>query len=187
MILGYLGDSAAGEGDAVGAEAIYRRALAVLPEDAGVLRSLGLLHNQTGEFERAVDAFSRSLASDPDQALTHVNLGVAHAGLGGWGRGAPELRGQRSGSIRMRPWPTSTRGNVHLRGGSLDQAIAAYRRAVEIDPGLGLGHFNLGIALIRAQRYQEALPHARRAVEFSPDNEQAGQMLADLQRALGAP
>lgn len=187
MVLSYVADQALAQGDAAAAEAVYGKALTVLPEDGAVLRSLGLVHNHTGDFQSAVEVFNRSLASEPNAPLTWVNLGVALAGAGDPG-GA--IRSYQS-ALRIdpnEPLAYLNLGNVHLRGGSLDPAIDAYQRAVALDPGLGLAHFNLGIALIRAQRIAEALPHARRAVEFSPENPQARQMLADLERALeGSP
>ena len=51
--------------------------------------------------------------------------------------------------------------------------------------GLGLGHFELGRTYIRLERFEDALTHARRAVEFMPDHQSARQMLTDLERALG--
>jgi tetratricopeptide (TPR) repeat protein len=74
---------------------------------------------------------------------------------------------------------------MHQRAGRLEAAAASYTRAVEANPGLGLGHFELGRANIRLERFDEALRHARRAVEFLPDDQNARQMLADLERALG--
>ena len=63
MILGFLSDEALARGDAPEAEALLQRALAVLPGDAGVLRSLGLLHNRTGDHAGAIAAFGESLAA----------------------------------------------------------------------------------------------------------------------------
>ena len=63
--------------------------------------------------------------------------------------------------------------------------MASYAKAVEAAPGFGLGHFELGRTNIRLEHLDEALHHARRAVEFLPDHPNARQMLADLERALG--
>ncbi|NNM32004.1 MAG: ammonia-forming cytochrome c nitrite reductase subunit c552, partial [Gemmatimonadetes bacterium] len=184
MILSYLGDEAGSRGDVPSAEAGYRKALEVLPEDPGVLRSLGLLYNQTGDFGRAIDAFTRALEGDPDQPLTYVNLGVAFAGSGD---AAGALRSYQS-ALRIDPNEPLAHfniGNVHLRAGAWNQAIQAYGQALAYEPGLGLGHFNLAVALIRAERYQEALPHARMAREFLPGDGRPEQMVADLEQVLG--
>jgi hypothetical protein len=57
---------------------------------------------------------------------------------------------------------------------------------VEADPGLGQAHFELARTYLRLERVEDALPHARRAVEFLPGHEPSRQMLADLERARGA-
>ena len=184
MILSYLGDEGGARGDAGAAEAGYRKALEVLPGDPRVLRSLGLLYNQTGDFGRAIDSFTRALEADPDQPLTYVNLGVAFAGSGD---GAGALRSYQS-ALQLDPNEPLAHfniGNVHLRSGAWNQAVQAYGQALTYEPGLGLGHFNRAVALIRLERYQEALTHARRAREFLPDDDRPGQMVADLERVLG--
>ena len=58
---------------------------------------------------------------------------------------------------------------------------------MELDWGLARGHYNLARVYIQQGRYAEALPKARRALEFEPTNQGAAQMLADLQRAVGNP
>jgi tetratricopeptide (TPR) repeat protein len=66
-----------------------------------------------------------------------------------------------------------------------DEAASAYADAVEADPGLGIAHFELGRTYLRLERFEDALSHARRAVEFLPDHQLSRQMLSDLERALG--
>ena len=163
-------------------------ALAVLPGDAGVLRSLGLLYNRTGDFEEAIGAFTESLEADPIQPLVHVNMGIARAASG---NPAGAIRDYNA-AIALDPYEPLAHfntGNVHLRGGDLAAAIQSYERAVALGPELARAHLNLAIALARAGRVREALPHGRRAVEFGPGDETARQLLADLEAAAtgGAP
>jgi tetratricopeptide (TPR) repeat protein len=50
----------------------------------------------------------------------------------------------------------------------VEGAIAAYRRAIELDPGLAKVHNNLGIALHAQGRVEEALAAFRRAIALDP-------------------
>ena len=54
--------------------------------------------------------------------------------------------------------------------GRLDEAIAAYNRAIALRPDLAEAHNNLGIALKDEGRLDEALACFRRAVELKPDD-----------------
>jgi tetratricopeptide (TPR) repeat protein len=63
----------------------------------------------------------------------------------------------------------------------LDDAIAQYRRALEIRPDNAEGHNKLGVALALQGKLEEALAEFTLAVKFDPDN--AG-FRANLEQAL---
>jgi tetratricopeptide (TPR) repeat protein len=56
-----------------------------------------------------------------------------------------------------------------LEDGNLEGAIAAYRRAIEIDPDISWSHHNLGEALAKLGQFEEAIAAFRRAIELNPD------------------
>ncbi len=184
LALGFLGDLHRDGGNAARAAAAYRKALELDPDDAEVYRALGLLHSQSGDVEAAVAALRRSLELDGERPLTWVNLGVA---LNAYGdpAGAAAAYQRALGLDAREPLAHFNLGNLRLRSGDLPGAAEAYAAAVAADPGLARGHFNLARTLIQLERYREALPHARRAVEFEPDYDLARQMLSDLERVLG--
>jgi tetratricopeptide (TPR) repeat protein len=53
-------------------------------------------------------------------------------------------------------------------GGQLDDAEAAFRHAVEIDPKLDRAWYGLGLVLIRTQRFDEAVAALKRNTELQP-------------------
>jgi Flp pilus assembly protein TadD len=57
--------------------------------------------------------------------------------------------------------------------GRLDEAIASYREAIEIDPGFGDAHANLSQALLEEGRARESLTEAAAAARLKPDDEEA--------------
>ena len=184
MILGFLSDEALARGDAVTASELMDRARALAPQDPGVLRAAGLLHNRTGDFEAAIAAFSLSLDADPVQPLAHVNLGIARAAAGDEAGAVREYEA----AIALNPneplaW--FNLGNLQLRGGNLAAAIASLGRALAVAPELSRAHVSMAVALAQAGRVADALTHARRAVEFAPGDETARRVLADLEAAAG--
>ena len=182
MILGFLSDEALAGNDAATALALLDHALSVLPGDPDVLRSQGLVHNRTGDYDSAIAAFSESLAVDPEQPLVRVNLGIARAASGDADGAIREYRA----AIALNPneplaW--FNLGNLHLRSDDLASAIRFYESAVTAGPDLSRAHLNLAIALARAGRVEEAIPHGRRAVEFAPGDETARGVLEQLEAA----
>jgi tetratricopeptide (TPR) repeat protein len=55
-------------------------------------------------------------------------------------------------------------------GGQLDEAIACYRRAIDLHPNYVAAHCNLGGALLMAQRPDEAIACFRQAIKLEPKN-----------------
>ncbi len=180
MILGFLSQDAMLGGDLEAAEGLLLRARTVLPGDAGVLRALGSLHHDAGDYSRAISAYAESLAADPLQPAVHVDLGITRTAAGDAAGAIREY--QRALSLN----PNETLaylnlGNLQLRSGDLAAAIRSYERATEIGPEFSRAHLNLAIALGRAGRIEEALPRARLSVELAPADQAARAALAQLE------
>ncbi len=62
--------------------------------------------------------------------------------------------------------------------GRMDEAVAQFRRALELDPGSARTHWNLGAALASRGARPEAITHLRRSVELDPANARARADLA---------
>lgn len=66
--------------------------------------------------------------------------------------------------------------------GRLDEAIAAFTRALELDADDAATHWHLGVALASVGRQGEALEHLQRSIQLDPENGAAqhdlGLMLA---------
>ncbi len=56
------------------------------------------------------------------------------------------------------------------RKGDYPQAIAEWRKAVDLDPADAKARFNLGLSLQQSGKLDESIGEYRKAVEFNPDN-----------------
>lgn len=63
----------------------------------------------------------------------------------------------------------NTRGLALFHKGMLEAAEAAFRRSVELEPGMAQAHNNLGLALGKLGRAEEATDAFERALEISPE------------------
>ena len=70
--------------------------------------------------------------------------------------------------LRKTSWPTSNFAMALLTRGRIDEAIAQYRRAVEIRPDFADDHYNLGTVLGQAGKYDEAIVQLQQAVKIQP-------------------
>jgi predicted Zn-dependent protease len=71
-----------------------------------------------------------------------------------------------------------------LLAGAFDEAIASYERALTLDPNSARSHRDLGLALLRAKRAQEAIAHLAAAQKLEPTAE-GYTYLADAYNTTG--
>ncbi|KAL1777563.1 PEX5-related protein isoform X1 [Sigmodon hispidus] len=111
--------------------------------DPDLQTGLGVLFHLSGEFNRAIDAFNAALTVRPEGrggSTTMMCLGINNSGLcpkdySLWNRlGATLANGDRS-----------------------EEAVEAYTRALEIQPGFIRSRYNLGISCINLGAYREAV------------------------------
>ena len=78
------------------------------------------------------------------------------------------------------------RGNAHRAAGSLDEALACYRRALQADPDYGPALYNLGVVLQERGSFAEAEPCFARLRALDPGDRDSlfrlGLVLAELAR-----
>jgi len=76
-------------------------------------------------------------------------------------------------------------GLALMADGQTDEAIARYRRALEINPGFAGTHGNLGIALVKRGRTDEAVSEYRKALEIEPGDAETHNNLGIALRMEG--
>lgn len=93
---------------------------------------------------------------------------------------APKLP-EPNGAVEWYAWGEG------LEEDSPEEAVSAYRRALEIDPGLADAHLNLGRLLHERTEMAEAEQHYRRAQELLPDDATPAYNLGVALQDLGRP
>jgi protein O-mannosyl-transferase len=61
-------------------------------------------------------------------------------------------------------------GNALLKRGKIDEAIAQYQKALEIQPGLSSAHYNLGNAFLKHGELNEAIAQYQKTLELRPNH-----------------
>ncbi len=91
-------------------------------------------------------------------------------------------------AVRLVPWNSrlqSGLGNMALRAGNIEEAFAAYRRAIECDPYRASGWWRLARAKITAHGVDaEDVQLLSRAVELNPTNPRYSQALAAAKESV---
>lgn len=69
--------------------------------------------------------------------------------------------------------------------GFLEDAIHEYREVIKINPLEGFYRYNLGVALLKNDQYNEAYKELTEAIHLCPDDYEARYALADVHCAIG--
>ena len=60
-------------------------------------------------------------------------------------------------------------GNFLQESGRFDEAVAAYKKAVELNPNFSWSYHSLGDVLLKLEKWEEAVSAYKKAVELNPD------------------
>ena len=169
------------------AVACFRRAIELRPDAPRAHYNLGNAVREQGLPDEAAACYRRALALQPDYDEARRNLDHV---LGSLGEVLGEPGQPGGGRVAAEPEPVDGQAHNNLgialqAQGRLDQAVAAYRQAVALDPDLAEAHNNLGTALREQGRPDEAAACYRRAIELRPDYPEAHNNLGNALRALG--
>src|SRR5215469_5459948 len=142
------------------AETLYRRSLAVDPQQPNVHHNLGNLLSSTGRFEEAVVEQREAVRLRSNYFEAHLNLAIA---LSLAGRHA---EAEKSCRAALRVQPNSLFAKQTLAGelnelGRAKEAETILRQAIALAPNdqrqLAALEHNLGMSLRKQQRYEEAM------------------------------
>jgi tetratricopeptide (TPR) repeat protein len=183
--------------------------------DPAVLFNLGLAHSRLREYEVARRWYFAAIDIDPQQADNYFRVGLDFAESGDGARAIPWLlRARRMAPQRpdiiyalteeliaaryfqsadaflAGPEPQSAlletaKGDSALSQGKIPSAIVHFRRALELDSGLGAASVGLARAWAADQKQDEALGILRELLARAPGNAAAHAEAGRLEAELG--
>jgi tetratricopeptide (TPR) repeat protein len=172
-------------GNLVAAEPLYRDVLSSEPRNIEVLRMLGVLQLQRGDWQAGVQTARELLKLQPDQPDTLNNLGYAQQNLDQ----NDEALGNYDAALKLNPSHAGAwynRGNVLHKLRRYVEAESSYRQALVIRPNHADTWVNLGNTLKQVQRYEEALACYDKVIALAPQHAMAynnrGNTLKELKR-----
>ncbi len=178
----------------------HLQAAALELDDADGWGELGLLHRRRGDLEAAIADFRRALDRDPGHSTALVNLGQLMVRTGAAEEGAALLERHRQISLledRLDHLERSSRlagataanfaalADVQLRLGSKEEAIASYRRALEMDPEHALAALGLASLLLERGELEEATRWSVVALMEAPESLRTHFVLGMVRLAKG--
>ena len=115
------------------------QAIRLKPDDAEAHNNLGDALRDQGKLDEAIAEYREAIRLKPDDAEAHNNLGIVLRGPGQAGRGHRRIPRGHPARARLRRGPQQPRQRPAETRASSDEAIACYRKAIELDPKLRHG------------------------------------------------
>jgi protein O-GlcNAc transferase len=169
------------------AEHLYRHITEQMPQSpqaAKALTNLGVISQQRGQPEQALDLHRRALDLAPDLAEAWCNRGDLFSDLERWLEAEADFARAAALSPGLAPaW--FNLGNARLRLGNPAEAEACFRRTVELLPHLAMVHAQLARCLDALGRAAEAADAMEAAVRLAPDDWKLLTDLGALQQQAG--
>ena len=162
------------------------------PRDARAYAAAGQVQVRLLKYADAAGAFERALSLDSSLREARYALGTSLMRLGRTDDAKRELEtfqrqqaeAETAGQLAFQLDALRREGSKNLVAGAFDQAIASYEQALKLDPGGARSQRDLGLALLRAKRPQEAIELLAAAQGIEPTAEGAAY-LADAYAAAG--
>jgi tetratricopeptide (TPR) repeat protein len=176
--------------DYAAAEAAFRDALRLDPDDPVAHHGLGVVLHNVGRLEESTAEFREAVRRRPDDAASRGYLGdLLLKFKRDYAAAAAEFRE----ALRLKPDAADARHGlvVALENlGKLDEASAELREAVRLRPDVVALRNHLGKLLARQGKADDAIAAIREALRLSPDSAEAhtclGEVLVDLKQEYAA-
>ena len=153
------------------AASMYAQVLARSPNHQKATYNLGVLARRAGDYKRAETFLTQAIAISSGRIKSKAlqQLGLTHGAMGQWDTAAENFRA----AVGLRPdraqlWLDL--GNAELKQGRLDEAQAAYDKALALDRRLADVHVAMGQLQDQRGNHTSALAHLSRAVKLDSDD-----------------
>jgi len=165
---------------------MWKKVIALRPDNARAVSNLGVLYGILGRHEEAVETCRRAVTMDPREEAAQANLAKSLAKLGRYEEAVTEYRK----ALVLLPDDVQVMYSMGLALealGRFDEAEGCYREVIARDPGSALAFLGLGICLQRKADYSAAAEAFRRSIDANPKDLDARARLASCLAKLGKP
>jgi arylsulfatase A-like enzyme/Flp pilus assembly protein TadD len=186
-------------GDKERGRELLDKACSLTPGEPSVWMNLGEACFTAQDFDQALAAYAKALELNPDSAQVHSNIGVlllARFAATQDHHLLDQALVSFDRAIRLDPQLAAAymgRGSVHLDWGELAPAVRDFKRAIDLDAGLGNAYVNMALALQLQGKYSEAIGYLDRfKANFYPlmkpsDRDEIERIYTQIKVLLGKP
>jgi Flp pilus assembly protein TadD len=167
------------------AEALYKDVLAAAPNAPEVHFNLGVIYRRRKDWPSAEAEFKKAVELQPDHSGNYAALAAMYEASGQMDK-AMDVLTQASPRFEQDGRFQFQLGVACMNAGRQEEAAAAFRKAVELDPSNPEGYFYLGTLAVSRNQIAEAISSLEKYVALTGQNPQNLATAQGLLKALKA-
>jgi superkiller protein 3 len=170
-----LGRALARKGDFAAAVKPLSEGIASAPNSHEARGMLGMAYQFTGQNDEALEEYKKAVALDPGNTVWRTNLGLVLGVMGRHEEGAAELRKvvETPGYKDAAAWANLGWIYRNMNPRKTEESVAAYKKALELDPKLAQAALGMGWAYSYQKSYDDSIAAFQKAVSL--DSKVAGE------------
>ena len=137
--------------------AVYKKALAIEPDDKEVHKSLAKIYDEKKLYSEALLEYKKLIELESDSSRHYIDLANCYTKMGEKNKVVSTLNRLKEELKPTDTWTWYALGQVYKRNKFYKEAESAYQRSIEIDPNYFWSHYALADIYRKQGKYEKAL------------------------------
>lgn len=146
---------------------VYKKALAMDPDNKEVHKSLARIYDEKKLYSEALLEYKKLVELEPDSSRHYIDLANCYTKMGRRNKVVSTLNRLKEELKPTDTWTWYALGQVYKRNKFYKEAEAAYQRSVEIDPNYFWSHSALASLYKKQGRYEKALKKYKETLKIT--------------------
>lgn len=160
----------------------YKEAIRINPDNTEAYYGLGLTYSNAKKYKEAIDVLKHVVEKEPDNVDAFEALGIANQRLGKYSESSEYFK---QGIIINPPKRYKSIGLNYSMSEKYDEAIDAYKKAIELDSNDAEAYAGLGAVYTLSGRHQDAIESCLRAISIDSECTEAYYWLGLAHHNMG--
>ncbi len=138
-----------------------------------------------GEYEQAIDYYSRAIEFDPKYSIAYNRRGSSYGSLSQYMKAIRDF----NKAIELDPKSSHAyynRGLSYHKFGQYEKSLKDFNKAIELDPKSSHAYYNRGLSYHALGQYEKAIEDYNKAIELDPKDISAYLNTAETSIVMGA-